>query len=120
MLEMGPWLVDVETRDELERWLSSSPPPTYRPVLMVVRGDSAVIREFLPNALDAAKLDDQRLVVWIKDLSLLRQQERSDLFGDDDTVVAAVLDDGGAVAAWVHADRLQVTDADFAFSAARG
>ena len=114
---MGPWLIEVQERGELERWLDDRSSQT---VVMVVRGDSALVRELLPNALDAAKLDDQRLVVWIKDLSLLRQQERSDLFGDDDTVVAAVLDDGGAVAAWVHADRLQVTDADFAFSAARG
>ncbi|HOC42391.1 MAG TPA: hypothetical protein PKJ99_05155 [Thermoanaerobaculales bacterium] len=117
---MGPWLVDVQTRDELERWLSSNPPSTYRPVLMVVRGDSAVIREFLPNALDAAKLDDRRLVLWVKEESLIKEKERHDLFGDDDTIVAAVLDDGGAVATWVHADRLQVVDADFAFSTARG
>ena len=117
---MGPWLVDVETRDELERWLSSSPPPTYRPVLMVVRGDSAVIREFLPNALDAAKLDDRRIVVWVKDQTLFRQQELGLLFGDDVTVVAAVLGDHRTVAAWVHDDRLKVDDADFAFSAARG
>ena len=117
---MGPWLVDVRTRDELDKWLSANPPTTYRPVLMVVRGDSATIREFLPNALDAAKLDERRLVVWVKEASLLRQPERERLFGDDDTVVAAVLDDDRAVAAWVHADRLEVVDADFAFSAARG
>jgi hypothetical protein len=117
---MGPWLVDVRTRDELDNWLSANPPTTYRPVLMVVRGDSATIREFLPNALDAAKLDERRLVVWVKEASLLRQPERDRLFGDDDTVVAAVLDDDRAVAAWVHDDRLEVRDADFAFSAARG
>jgi len=117
---MGPWLVDVRTRDELDSWLSATPPTTYRPVLMVVRGDSAIIREFLPNALDAAKLDERRLVVWVKDPSLLRQPERERLFGDDDTVVAAVLDDDRAVAAWVHTDRFDVVDADFAFSAARG
>jgi len=117
---MGPWLVDVQTRDELESWLSESPPTTYRPVLMVVRGDSATIREFLPNALDAAKLDDRRIVVWVKDQTLFRQQELGLLFGDDVTVVAAVLGDHRTVAAWVHDDRLKVDDADFAFSAARG
>jgi hypothetical protein len=117
---MGPWLVDVQTRDELSSWLSASPPTTYRPVLMVVRGDSATIREFLPNALDAAKLDDRRIVVWVKDPALLRQPEVAQLFGHDDTAVAAVLGDDRTVAAWVHDDRLGVDDADFAFSAARG
>jgi hypothetical protein len=117
---MGPWLVDVQTRDDLESWLSATPPTTYRPVLMVVRGDSATIREFLPNALDAAKLDDRRIVVWVKDVSLLRQGELRDLFDADDTAVAAVLHDDRTVAAWVHDDRLGVDDADFAFSAARG
>jgi hypothetical protein len=117
---MGPWLVDVQTRDELESWLSASPPTTYRPVRMVVRGDSATIREFLPNALDAAKLDDRRIVVWVKDLLLLRQPEVERLFGGDDTAVAAVLADERTVSAWVHVDRLGVDDADFAFSAARG
>lgn len=117
---MGPWLVDVQTRDELESWLSESPPTTYRPVLMVVRGDSATIREFLPNALDAAKLDDRRIVVWVKEPALFRPQELGLLFGDDATAVAAVLGDNRTVAAWVHDDRLGVDDADFAFSAARG
>jgi hypothetical protein len=120
MLTMGPWLVDVQTRDELESWLSASPPITYRPVLMVVRGDSARVREFLPNALDAAKLDDRRIVVWVKQEALLKPQELRDLFDADDTAVAAVLRDDRTVAAWVHDDRLQVGDADFAFSAARG
>lgn len=117
---MGPWLVDVRTRDELSNWLSASPPTTYRPVLMVVRGDSPTIREFLPNALDAAKLDERRLVVWVKDPSLLREHELERLFGGDSTAVAVVLGDDRSVAAWVQADRLEVVDADFAFSAARG
>lgn len=117
---MGPWLVDVRTRDELDRWLGGNPPTTYRPVLMVVRGDSVAVREFLPNALDAAKLDDRRVVVWIKNLSLLRRSEAEDLFSDDGTVLAAVLNSDQSVATWIHTDRIEVGDADFAFSTARG
>jgi len=116
---MGPWLVDVRTRDELDRWLGGNPPTTYRPVLMVVRGDSAAVREFLPNALDAAKLDGRRVVVWVKDLSLLRGTEVRDLFGGDGTVLAAVLNGDLTVAARVHSGRMEVVDADFAFSTAR-
>jgi hypothetical protein len=117
---MGPWLVDVRTRDEVDRWLGDNPPTTYQPVLMVVRGDSAIVREFLPNALDAAKLDDRRVVVWIKDLSLLRGPEARDLFGGDATALAAVLNRDRTVATRVHSDRMDVGDADFAFSTARG
>jgi hypothetical protein len=116
---MGPWLVDVRTRDELDRWLGGNPPTTYKPVLMVVRGDGPTVREFLPNALDAAKLDDRRVVVWIKDLAMLRPSEMTDLFGDDGEVLGAVLNGDGSVAACVYPDRLEVGDADFAFSTAR-
>jgi hypothetical protein len=116
---MGPWLVDVRTRSELDRWLGGSPPTPYVPVLMVVRGDSASVREFLPNALDAAKLDDRRVVVWIKDLSLLRGGEAQDMFSGDATVLAAVLNGDHTVATRVHSDRIEVGDADFAFSTAR-
>ena len=117
---MGPWLVDIRTRDELDRWLGGTPPITYRPVLMVVRGDSAVVREFLPNALDAAKLDDRRVVVWIKEPSLLRERESEQLFDDQAAALAAVLNRDGTVATWIHPDRIEVSDADFAFSTARG
>lgn len=113
---MGPWLVDIRTRDEFETWMGENPPTTYRPVVMVVRGDSAVIREFIPNALDAAKLDEHRLVVWLKDMSLLSRQEVSDLFGDDDDALAAVLSNSREVTALVHSDRIEVEDATFAFS----
>jgi hypothetical protein len=116
---MGPWLVDVRTRAELDRWLGGNPPTTYVPVLMVVRGDSVAVREFLPNALDAAKLDDRRVVVWVKDLSLLRDTEARDLFGGDGSVLAAVLNHDRTVAVRVHSDRMEVVDADFAFSTAR-
>jgi hypothetical protein len=60
---MGPWLIDVRTREEFDTWLGDDPPKAHRPVVMVVRGDSTLVREFLPNALDAAKLDERRLVV---------------------------------------------------------
>ena len=113
---MGPWLVDVRTREELESWLGDDPPTTYRPVVMVVRGDSEVIREFLPNALDAAKLDHQRVVVWVKDVMVLTEQQQRELFLDDDSILAAVLSEDHDVGGWVYRDHLDVDDAAFAFS----
>ncbi len=116
---MGPWLIDVHTKEELEEWLGDRPPMPYTPVLMVVRGDGETVREFLPNALDAAKLDDRRLVVWVKDLDLLGEHELREFFLDDESVVAAVLSDDRRVMGWVHRDRIDVDDAEFAFLQAR-
>jgi hypothetical protein len=117
--EMGPWLVDVRTRDEFETWIGDDPPTPYRPVVMVVRGDSPVIREFIPNALDAAKLQEERVVVWLKDMSLLSEQEASALFDGDDEALASVLSAAHRPTALIHHDRIEVVDADFAFSTAR-
>lgn len=117
---MGPWLVDVRTRDEFQQWFGENPPTPFRPVLMVVRGDSVAIREFIPNALDAAKMDEQRVVAWLKDLALLKTEEISDLFGADDTALAVVLSEDHQVASFVYHDRLEVSDAEFAFDMAQG
>jgi hypothetical protein len=112
---MGPWLVDVRTREELDTWFGDDPPTTYRPVVMVVRGDSEVVREFLPNALDAAKLNDQRVVVWVKDATILTEQEIDTFFLADETVLAAVLSKDHEVGGWVYDDHVDVDDAAFAF-----
>jgi hypothetical protein len=117
--EMGPWLIDVRTRDEFEAWIGGDPPTPYRPIVMVVRGDSQVIREFIPNALDAAKLQEERVVVWLKDMSLLTEQEVSELFDGDGDALAAVLSAAHRPTALVHRDRIEVADAEFAFSTAR-
>jgi hypothetical protein len=116
--EMGPWLVDVRSRKELQTYMGAEAPITHRPVVMVVRGDSPVIREFIPNALDAAKLDERRLVVWVKGPDLLTPQESAEYFGNDGEALAAVLSTARRVTALVHRDRIEVEDADFAFSTA--
>jgi len=116
---MGPWLVDVRTRQEFETWMGDNPPTPYMPVVMVVRGDSPLIREFIPNALDAAKLDEQRLVVWVKHESMFTEQEIAELFGGDNEALAAVLSESRRATATIHADRTEVEDADFAFSTAQ-
>ena len=116
---MGPWLVDVNERSELDPWLDGTAPVSYRPIVMVVRGNDALIREFLPNALDAAKLDPPRVVAWVKDPSLLTDDERAAFFRGDDSIIAVVLADDHTVAAWVYTDRTDVDDADFAFSNAQ-
>jgi hypothetical protein len=113
---MGPWLVDVHTREEFDIWLGDDPPTDYRPVVMVVRGDSELVREFLPNALDAAKLDNQRVVAWLKDEALLSEQELEKLFLADETILAAVLSEDHEVSGWVYRDHIEVDDAAFAFS----
>ncbi len=115
---MGPWLVDVRSSDELEQWLGDHPPTPYRPVVMVVQGDSATVREFLPNALDAAKLDDHRVVVWVKDIDMLSLDEVRAFFQADDSILAAVLSVDREVKAWVYRDQLDEDDAVFAFRSA--
>jgi len=117
---MGPWLVDVQTRQQAEEWLEGVPPIPYRPVVMVVRGDSETIREFIPNALDAAKLDDRRVVLWIRDPSMADEARMTRLFADDDAAIAAVLDEDNELAARVNGDRIEVADAVFAFDVAQG
>jgi len=117
---MGPWLVDVQSKEGIEEWLSGNPPTPYRPVVMVVRGDSDLIREFLPNALDAAKLDEQRVVVWVKDPSVLDDERIWGLFADDHDAVASVLNEDRELAARVYSGRIEVSDAAFAFDIAQG
>jgi hypothetical protein len=117
---MGPWLIDVQSSDEIDTWLGENPPTPYRPVVMLVREDGEAVREFLPNALDAAKLDDRRIVVWVKDLDLLNDDEIRAFFLSDDTIVAAVLSEDRQVKGWVYSDRIDVDDAAFAFNQAEG
>lgn len=112
---MGPWLIDVGSRDEFDTWTGDDPPTPYRPVVMVVRDDSEVIREFLPNALDAAKLQEERVVLWVKDADMLTRDEKEQWFLSDDSIVAVVLSENHRVMGWVSADRIGVDDAEFAF-----
>ena len=112
---MGPWLIDVQNRDELDPWLGDEPPTPYRPVVMVVRGDEQLVREFLPNALDAAKLDRRRVVAWVKDVDLLTEEELETVFLSDHEILAAVLSEDHEVKGWVYRDRIEVGDAAFAF-----
>ena len=115
---MGPWLVDVTNRADLEPWLAGEGTDRADASVMVVRGDEPLIRLFIPNALDAAKLDPRRLVVWVKDEGLLSEAERGGFFGEDDSVVAVVISGKGTAGGWVTRDRLQVEDAAFAFEQA--
>jgi len=117
---MGPWLIDVHNREELEPWIGDRPPTPYRPVVMLVRGDGELVREFLPNALDAAKLDGRRVVAWIKDPGVLTEQEVEKVFLSDDQILAAVLSIDHDVRGWVYRDRIEVDDAAFAFAKAEG
>ena len=117
---MGPWLVDARNREELDMWLEGLAPVPYRPVVMVVRGDDTLVREYLPNALDAAKLDERRVVLWVKDESLLEDDDLRDLFQSNDAIVAAVLSEDHRVTSWVYRDQTEVDDADFAFATAQG
>jgi len=115
---MGPWLVDVHDRSELDSWLAGGPFRDEPAVVMLVRGDGPGVRGFLPNALDAAKRDLHRVVVWVKDRALLSDAEMSELFGESETILAVVLSPPGTVGGWVTQDRLGVEDAAFAFAQA--
>jgi hypothetical protein len=115
---MGPWLIDVHNREELEPWLGDEPPTPYRPVVMLVRGDGELLREFLPNALDAAKLDGHRVVAWVKNTDMFTERELETVFLSDDQILAAVLSVSHDVKGWVYRDRIDVDDAAFAFTKA--
>lgn len=115
---MGPWLVDVTDRSEFESCLAGGASVPANASVMVVRGDEALIRLFIPNALDAAKLDPRRVVVWVKDQGLFSDSEQREFFGEGDSVVAAVIGGKGSAGGWVTRDRVQVEDAAFAFDEA--
>ena len=115
---MGPWLVEVKTREELEPWLAGGPPDRPDSTVMLVRGDGPPVRAFLPNALDAAKVDAHRVVVWLRRNDVLDAATADTVFGDSDWSVAVVLGGDGKAAAWVTSDRVEVEDAAFAFAEA--
>lgn len=112
---MGPWLVEVQSRGDLDVWLGDEPPTSYRPVVMVVRGDGELVREFLPNALDAAKLEDRRVVVWVRDEGMLTAEELEDMFKADPEILAVALSIDHRVGGWVYRAGIDVDDASFAF-----
>ena len=115
---MGPWLIDVSDRPELDLWLEGGPPYRAGSTVMLVRGDDGDVRSFLPNALDAAKEGEKRVVVWVKKSSLLSESEQKELFGKSESVLATVIGIDGRAGGWITRDRLRVEDAVFAFSEA--
>ena len=115
---MGPWLIDVIDRTELDLWLEGGPPYRMGTTVMLVRGDDGDVRSFLPNALDAAKEGLKRVVVWVRKSSLLSDSEEKELFGGSDRVLASVIGIDGRAGGWITRDRLRVEDAVFAFSEA--
>jgi hypothetical protein len=114
---MGPWLVDVTDRSELDLWLAGGPPYRSGTTVMLVRGDDEDVRVFLPNALDAAKEGEKRVVVWVKKAALLGDEEE-ELFAANVQALACVIDADGRAGGWITRDRLRVEDAEFAFSEA--
>jgi hypothetical protein len=115
---MGPWLIDVTDRTELDLWLEGGPPYRSGSTVMLVRGDDHDARSFLPNALDAAKEGTKRVVVWVKDRSFLSKREQIEFFGEGEGVLASVIGIDGRAGGWITRDRLRVEDAVFAFSEA--
>jgi len=115
---VGPWLVEVGSREEFEPWRTGGPPDRPQSTVMVVRGDEPSVRVFLPNALDAAKYVPGRVVVWMRDPNLLDDVASGEIFGAGDWCLAVVLGGDGTPAAWVSRDRIGVEDAAFAFAEA--
>ncbi len=103
---------------ELAPWLAGGPPDRPGSTVMLVRGDGPQVRVFLPNALDAAKADERRAVVWIRKPGVLDTDRAGELFGTGDRCLAVVLGADGGTAAWVTSDRIGVEDAAFAFAEA--
>ena len=115
---VGPWMVEVGSREELEPWLAGGPPHRAGSTVMLVRGDAPEVRLFLPNALDAAKARSSRVVVWARREGLLDAERAEAIFGQGDWGLAAALDDRGRPRACISRDRISVEDAAFAFEEA--
>ena len=115
---MGPWLIDIRERSELEPWLAGGPPERSCSSVMLVRGDGPTVRVFLPNALDAAKEGERRAVVWVKNPDLLAGVPAARPFDGGDAILAVTLARDGRVGGWVTTDRIGVEDAAFAFTQA--
>jgi hypothetical protein len=115
---MGPWLIDVIDRTELDLWIEGGPPYRAGSTVMLVRGDDDNVRSFLPNALDAAKEGTKRVVVWVKKPSLFSDAEQKEFFGGGERVLASVIGIDGRAGGWITRDRLRFEDAVFAFSEA--
>lgn len=98
---MGPWLIEVADRDDLHEWLASESPDPSKTVRMILRGDSPQMRLLLPNAMDAAKKEPGRVVVWIRNDSLLTDPENAAFFDGGPEVVGVVIA-GGSVHSWVY------------------
>jgi glutathione S-transferase len=108
-------LIEVHDRSELETWLAGGPPARAASSVMLVRGDGPPVREFLPNALDAAKESAGRVVVWVRDPAQLAGGPVGEAFAKSDDILAVVLAADGSVGGWVTGDRIGVADAAFAF-----
>jgi hypothetical protein len=115
---VGPWLIEIRQKTELEPWLAGGPPDRADSIVMLAGGDDETIREFLPNALDAAKKDRGRVVVWLRNPSLLAEGPIAEAFASNGSILAVTLAADGTLAGWVTDDRIGVEDADFAFAQA--
>jgi hypothetical protein len=114
-MAVGPWLIEIREPSELEPWLEGGPPGRSGSTVMLVRGDGPPVREFLPNALDAAKESAGRVVVWVRDPAQLAGGPGGEAFAKSDDILAVVLAADGSVGGWVTGDRIGVGDAAFAF-----
>jgi len=114
---MSPWLVEVISHEELVSWMGQESPDPDKPVRMIVRGDGPVIRELLPNVLDAAKVDPRRIVIWVRDPNLLMASENAALFSSSAEILGVVIHEGRACG-WVYQGACRVEDALFAFAGA--
>ena len=110
---MGPWLVEVKSREEMIPWLGVDSSDGAQSIRLIVRGDDARVREFLPNALDAAKSDPRRVVIWARDASLLTDAESGALFNGSPDILGSVVFQGKA-RGWVYRDAIGVANALFA------
>lgn len=98
---MGPWLIEVTRRDDLLKWLASESPNPSKRIRMILRGDSPGLRILIPNAMDAAKKSPGRVVVWIRDESLLTDSEKAAFFDGGPEIVGVVIA-GASVRSWVY------------------
>jgi hypothetical protein len=98
---MGDKIHLPTTREELEPWLSTPAPPTKPPVVMLIRGVSLQAVDLSVHALNAARRQVYREVVWVKQPSmLLKPEELTRLFQGDADALAVALSIRGEPTAW--------------------
>jgi hypothetical protein len=115
---MGSTIHQPTTRSDLEQWLTDPAPPAKPPVVMIVRRDDARAQGFVDIALGSAQAFNHRELVWVKDTSIIEDDETTEWFKGNDAIIAVVLNTRHRAKGWVNEGEADETGAELAYAAA--